>query len=213
MNGIETKELIERKLAFDVRTAQFCQLGFDRLAAADFVIALAGKLTGPALDVGTGKGITAMALARQGLEVISVDTVAEEQSLAAFLVERAGLKDQIRFICGDASALPYPDSHFGCIAMMDVLHHLLDSFAVLNEIGRVLKPSGLLILADFTPEGFDILAQVHREEGREHSIVGISLDVAEALLSRKGFVTVSRQSNHKHEVLVLTKTSRCGGVR
>lgn len=57
--------LIERKEAFNARTAQYLRLGYDRFAASDFVIAGGGNLFGPALDIGTGKGLTAMALAKK----------------------------------------------------------------------------------------------------------------------------------------------------
>ena len=203
----EPAGLRERKAAYDARTAQYLRLGLDRFAAADFVATAAGRLTGPALDIGTGKGITAMALARKGLDVVSVDTDADEQTLAAFLAAEARLQDRIRFVCGDASALSFPDNHFGCAAMMDVLHHLADPLPVLEEIARVLKPSGILMLADFSPEGFAILSRVHREEGREHPVVGIPLESAEAILSRREFTPLSRLSGHKHKVSVLMKNT------
>jgi hypothetical protein len=64
-----------------------------------------------------------------------------------------------------------------------------------------------LILADFSPEGFELVARVHREEGREHPLSGITLKSAEAFLSRRGFEVTARLSDHKHDVIVLTKTT------
>ena len=92
--------LVRRKAAFLVRTEQYLSLGFDRFAAADFVVKTGGRLSGPALDIGTGKGLTAMALARRGLEVVSVDPDADEQALAFLLAAEAGLEDRIRFVHG-----------------------------------------------------------------------------------------------------------------
>jgi ubiquinone/menaquinone biosynthesis C-methylase UbiE len=39
---------------------------------------VAGDLAGPALDVGTGRGLLAMAVARRGLDVVSVDVNEED---------------------------------------------------------------------------------------------------------------------------------------
>lgn len=201
----------ERKNLFDKRTAQYLDLGFDRFAAADFAVMAAGELTGSALDIGTGKGITAMALARRGLDVISVDVEADEQSLAAFMAEEAGLKDRISFVCGDASSLSYPDNYFGCIVMMSVLHHLLDPLAVFKEAVRVLRPDGVLVIAEFTPEGFDILSRLHKEEGREHHVGGVSMDEAREIFCQKDFEVLSKRTAYKQDVLVLKKMKTCGG--
>jgi ubiquinone/menaquinone biosynthesis C-methylase UbiE len=204
---MHNENMIQRMAAFYNRTEQYHKLGYDRLAAADFVSKAGGPLSGPALDIGTGKGLMAMALARQDLDVISVDTDAEEQALAALLAAEAGLDDRIRFFHGDASGLVFLDNHFGCAVLMDVLHHLENPVPVLEETVRVLKPSGVLILADFAPEGFALIAKIHQKEGRVHPVSRVTLEWAEALLSRKGFQPTIHLSGHKHEVNVLVKNS------
>jgi len=201
----DREEIVRRKAAFLVRTEQYLNLGYDRFAAADFVVKTGGRLSGPALDIGTGKGIMAMAMARQGLEVDSVDPDADEQAVAFLLAAEAGLEDHIRFFRGDASVLPYFEDHFGCAALVDVLHHLKDPVSVLEETARVLQPSGILILADFSPEGFELVARVHQEEGREHPVSGVTLESAKAFLSGRGFELTVRRSGHKHNVIVLKK--------
>lgn len=197
--------LRERKAAFDKRTAQYMGMGFDRIAAADFVIGAACRLEGPALDIGTGRGMTAIALARRELDVVSIDVDTADQDLAALLAEGAGLGHRIRFACGDASALSFSDGEFGCVAMMDVLHHLLDPLTAFGEIARVLAPSGALILADFSPEGFDLISRAHREQGREHPVLGVSIDVAEAAFANIGMKKIERKNGHYHDVSVLMK--------
>lgn len=201
----DSEEMGRRKAVFLVRTERYLSLGYDRFATADFVVKTGGRLSGPALDIGTGKGLMAMALARQGLEVVSVDPDADEQALAFLLAAEAGLADRIRFVRGDASVLPYSEDHFGCAALVDVLHHLKDPVSVLEETARVLRPSGILILADFSPEGFELVARVHQEEGREHPVSGVTLEWAEVFLTGRGFELTVRLSGHKHDAIVLTK--------
>jgi ubiquinone/menaquinone biosynthesis C-methylase UbiE len=201
----DREDLARRKTAFHARTEHYAGLGFDRFAAADFVIGTGGRLSGPALDVGTGKGLTAMALARRGLEVVSVDPDADEQALALLLADEAGLADRIRFVHGDASGLAFPGGHFGCAALVGVLHHLQDPVQVLAETARVLRPCGIVILADFSAEGLELVARVHREEGREHPVSGVTPESAAAFLSTMGFAVEARLSGHKHDVIVLVK--------
>jgi len=208
MKGSE--DMVQRKAAFRVRTEQYLSLGYDRFAATDFVVKTGGRLSSPALDIGTGKGLTALALASRGLEVVSVDPDADEQALAFLLAAEAGLEDRICFVRGNAAVLPYPKNHFGCAALVDVLHHLPDPVPVLEEMARVLKPSGILILADFSAEGFELVARVHREEGREHPVSGVTMESAAAFLSGRGFEVMVRLSGHKHDVIVLTKKMREG---
>jgi len=62
----------ERLRAFRAKNLEYVGLGHDRLAAARFVVESAGALRGPALDVGTGKGLLAIDLARRGLQVVSI---------------------------------------------------------------------------------------------------------------------------------------------
>ena len=75
----------------------------------------------------------------------------------------------------------------------------------LAELARVLKPGGIAILADFSPEGLEIVARVHREDGREHPVTGATPESAAALLSTRGFAVEARLSGHNHDVVVLVK--------
>ena len=197
--------LLEKKAAFDKRTAQYLGMGFDRIAAAEFVAAAAGGITGPALDVGTGRGVTAIALARRVTEVVSIDVDATDRDLASLLAEEAGVRARIRFELCDAASLPFRDGSFGCVATMDALHHLADPVAALGEFKRVLSPDGKLVLADFSAEGFELIARAHREQGREHPVLGVSLGEAEDMLARLGMRRVVRRSGHLHEVSVMMR--------
>jgi ubiquinone/menaquinone biosynthesis C-methylase UbiE len=201
----EPAALREKKNIFDVRTEQYLRLGLDRFRAADFVATAAGPLTGPVLDIGTGRALTAMALARQRLDVVSVDIDLEEYALAKLLTMEAGLQDNINFVCGNAAMLPFPDNCFGCVAMMDVLHHLPDHLPVLRDAARVLKSSGIFILADFSADGFQLVARVHQADGREHTVSGAMLEDAAAFLSGLGVDPTARLCGHKHDVIVLVK--------
>ncbi|NMB77269.1 MAG: class I SAM-dependent methyltransferase [Myxococcales bacterium] len=150
--------------AFHARNVEYLRLGHDRLAAARFVVDAAIELRGPALDVGTGKGLLAIELARRGLEVVSIDVDDQERGLARLLADDAGLASRITFEDGNAAKLPYADGRFGCVAMTDVLHHLADPHPVLREMARVVNVGGILLIAEFDEQGFELVSRVHRAE-------------------------------------------------
>ncbi|MEW5764727.1 MAG: class I SAM-dependent methyltransferase [Acidobacteriota bacterium] len=197
--------LEKRRAAFLSRTEQYLRLGHDRLAAAAFVASAGGGWAGKALDVGTGKGLLAVALARLGMEVWSVDMDRGETELASYLAGREAFSGVIRFAVLDAGSLPFADGSFERVASMDCLHHLLRPEEALQEMARVLSDGGTLVLADFSPEGFDLVSRVHRAEGREHPVAGISVRRATAFLEKAGLRAVGAAQAHLHEVSWMAK--------
>jgi len=200
-----TGDLARRWQAFEARTAQYRALGYDRIAAAQFVAGAAGPLPGPALDVGTGKGLLAVELARLGLDVVSVDVDASELPLASHLAREAGVGEKVRFLHRNAARLPLRRGHFGCAAMMDVLHHINDPSPVLAEMARTVKVGGVVVVADFTPEGFRLVARVHRADGRVQSVSGATVGQARRLLEQEGLDCTAEREGHLHEVAILVK--------
>ena len=199
--------LDERKRAFLARTEQYLQAGHDRLAAASFVAAAAGEIDGPALDVGTGKGLLAMALARRGVDVVSVDVNEEDSELAALLARDAGLAGRIRFLREDARSLPFADGSFGCALMMDVLHHLDDAAPVVREMARVVRPHGRIVVADFTEDGFATVSAIHRAEGREHPRSAVTVDAAQHVLADAGWALAGEEVGHQQRVAWFRRNS------
>lgn len=89
--------------------------------------------------------------------------------------------------------------------MMDVLHHIADPGPVLAEMARTVDVGGVVILADFTPEGFGLVARVHRAEGRVHSVRGATVGQARRRLEREGLACIGERQEHLHEVAILVK--------
>ncbi len=198
-----TREDLERQKAkFRDRTARFADAGYDRFGAPEFVLDGAGELAGPVLDVGTGMGLTARALAARGLDVVSVDTSADDQQVADYLTEGAEARRRIAFARSDAARLPFPDGHFGSAVAVDVLHHLEAGAPVLAEIRRVVKPGGLVVVADFSAAGFEMVARVHASEGSSHPEGPVTVDWARGFLGGLGLAEEKTFEGHFHRVAV-----------
>ncbi|MGD9501531.1 MAG: cyclopropane-fatty-acyl-phospholipid synthase family protein, partial [Methyloceanibacter sp.] len=116
----------------------------------DRMAAKAGKLAGKrVLDLGSGYGGAARALARtHGANVVCLNLSAVENERNRALTRKAGLADRIAVIDGSFDAVPFDDASFDLAWSQDAILHAPDRRAVLNEVARVLRPSGDFIFTD-----------------------------------------------------------------
>lgn len=107
------------------------------------------RLLGPfrgtelALDSGTGTGALAFALAPHVGEVVATDT--REDYLEA---GRAMAPENVRFLEGDATALPFGYATFDIAGCLRLLHHVRRPELAVSELARVTRPGGRLLIAD-----------------------------------------------------------------
>jgi 2-polyprenyl-3-methyl-5-hydroxy-6-metoxy-1,4-benzoquinol methylase len=87
------------------------------------------------LDVGTGTGRAAIALARRGARVTGVDASREMLDVARARAAEAGAA--VRFEPGDAHALPFTDRSFDAAVSLRVLMHTPGWAQALAELCRV----------------------------------------------------------------------------
>jgi ubiquinone/menaquinone biosynthesis C-methylase UbiE len=98
-----------------------------------------------ALDVGTGAGALAFALAPLVREVVGVDRVPELLALAR---ERAAAFGNVELVEGDATALPFDAASFDLAATLRTLHHVARPELVIAELTRVTRPGGRVLVVD-----------------------------------------------------------------
>lgn len=110
-------------------------------------------LAGHALDVATGTGELAFALARQpGIQsVVGVDFVPEMVTLARHKARLRNVSHRVTFARGDALALPFDDGSFACAAAGFTLRNVTDVPAALAEMARVVRPGGRVAVLETTP--------------------------------------------------------------
>src|SRR5207245_2668400 len=96
-----------------------------------------------ALDAGTGAGTLALALAPMVREVVGVDIVPE-------LLERArdGAPDNVTFVEGDATQLPFESGTFDLSCSRRTLHHIARPERAVAELARVTAPGGRVFVDD-----------------------------------------------------------------
>ena len=99
---------------------------------ADFLGEVSGRHI---LDMATGTGRAALALAKRGALVTGVDASREMLSVAKARAADAGLA--IDFAEGDAHALAFPDRAFDSVVCLRMLMHVPDWRKALSELCRV----------------------------------------------------------------------------
>ena len=99
-----------------------------------------------ALDVCCGTGDITLAIAKRGVETTGVD-------FSPGMLEQARQRNtasaQATFIEADALQLPFEDAHFDLVTIAYGLRNLEDFEAGLDELARVLKPGGRMLVLDF----------------------------------------------------------------
>ena len=105
-----------------------------------------------ALDVATGTGNLGLALLRRGAVVTGVDIATNLLEQGRARAEAEGLT--MAFDEGDAEALPYADASYDLVVSMFGAMFAPQPDKVVSEFARVLKPGGMLAMANWNPESF-----------------------------------------------------------
>ena len=133
------------------------------------------------LDVATGTGMVAAALARRyGAEVVALDQSPEMLAGARARLERSPAL-RVTLVEGEAERLPFADGAFDHLTFTYLLRYVDDPQATLRELARVVAPGGRIASLEFgVPE-----REPWRAMWRAYTAVG--LPAAGRLISREWF--------------------------
>jgi len=143
------------------------------------------------LDVGCGSGnltLTAKRYAGASGAVYGIDAAPEMIEVARKKAKHSGT--EAVFEVGLIEEISYPEATFDVVISRLVIHHLPEDLKRLGfaEIFRVLKPGGLLFLADFQPPTNPILAHITSALVGHKMMMGSNVQNMIPMLKEAGFV-------------------------
>jgi ubiquinone/menaquinone biosynthesis C-methylase UbiE len=148
-------------------------------------------------DVACGPGATCLQLARAtGCRVVGIDVAEESLERGRAAARRAGLGERVRFVRGDAEALPLEDGDLDGAVCECALCTFPDKPAAAGELARVLRPGARLALSDVTAEADRLPPELRTRDAWIACVAdALALDELAALLESAGLV-VERKERH-----------------
>ncbi len=183
--GIEERIRTTRQF-FNAIAEDWDDLSRDILGSFDLPAQIAARMPegGVAADLGCGTGHVLETMLPKAKELIGVDGSARMLELA-----RRRLADKSKAVSlriGDLEHLPLRDGEADFIAINMVLHHLSSPEAALQEVRRVLKPDGKLVVTDFDKHDNESMRVSYGDRW-----LGFTGDMLAAGLERAGFAVSS----------------------
>ena len=93
------------------------------------------------LDAGGGTGRIAQHLVGHVTQVVVLDSSIK-------MLTQALDKNGLRAVGSETEYLPFADASFERVTMVDALHHVAEQVRSLEELWRVLKPGGILVVEE-----------------------------------------------------------------
>jgi SAM-dependent methyltransferase len=179
-----------------VENAAFYDLAFRTIAEAHLPSAAT------VVDVGCGTGAHTARLRELGFDVIGVDlSLVALRKAAAALADEGG-RGRVRFVAGSVLDLPFRTGSRGVVVAWGILMHVPDVRSAWMELGRVLRPGGILVVsetnrASVQSHAFGVLRRFFRRrspppirtphgdefwvDGREGTLVTREADIHDAI--------------------------------
>lgn len=138
----------ERWLRYWERTASTLDASMrfmDRVLFRDSRQWVCGQAMGDVLEVGVGSGLY-LTHYRPGIRLVAIDLSPAMVALTRTRATEVGREVDVRV--GDAEALDFPEASFDSVVCTFSLCAIPDDRKALEEMVRVLRPGGVLLLAD-----------------------------------------------------------------
>ena len=156
----------------------FKKYGYDMDRARRQVLKRAEIIKEPILDVGTGPGRMAYILAQAGFRVRTIDVSREAQDVARIYAKKFNVLRKIKFTHMDAEDLKFKNNSFNTVFSANLLHDVKRPRRVIDEMIRVCKLNGKVIISDLNRKGKALVNKVYRINKEVHRAKVIDLNKA-----------------------------------
>ena len=188
-----------------------------RKAAAAAINALAnGGQPIQVLDVGVGTGLE-LPMFEPHVQITGIDLSEPMLDLARKRVARAGLANVKALRAMDAMALDFQDAHFDAVIAPFVLTVVPDAHRTLDEMARVVKPGGEIVLVNHIGAESGAMATLERWLSHRAAALGWRPElswsiVADWLARHPGITLVERRKLPPLDLFTLIRLRRENGA-
>jgi ubiquinone/menaquinone biosynthesis C-methylase UbiE len=153
------------------------------------------------LDVACGSGIVACAFAPLANHVTGIDITPAMLEQAQSMAKQRGLSN-LTWQQGDIESLPFADARFSLVLSRYAFHHFLNPKVVLEEMIRVCRPGGRILIADVAlpPEKVEAYNALEKLRDPSHTRA-LTLEEFQSLFSQTNLQNV-RLNFYKVEMSV-----------
>lgn len=177
MNKNQRQKLMTEAHKLELKFQNYAVIGYLR---RKIVRKYLRELKGCVLEVGSGRGEDT-SFVKNGKLIIGLD-------LDRKILQYYTRKTKACGICGDATEIPFRDEKFDAVSCIDVLEHVPRDEKVIQEICRVLKPSGKFVFS---------VPLNQRLYGKSDEFLGhlrrYDVKKLHCLLKKKGFKIIEKQ--------------------
>ena len=174
------------------------------------------------LDAGTGTARIPILMCQQRPQYLftAVDLAASMLILGQRNVEEAGLVQRIRLERVDTKKMAYPALEFDMIISNSLVHHLPDPLSFFQEVKRLIRPGGAILLRDLIrPTSDEIVNEIVDRLGGDYDLqqqqlfreslkAGLTLAEVQAAIDLVGLEDVNlTQSSELHWSIARKQTS------
>ncbi|MGD9014851.1 MAG: methyltransferase domain-containing protein [Candidatus Omnitrophota bacterium] len=154
----------------------FKRYGYDMEVARQRVLKRAGRINEPILDAGTGPGRMAYTLACNGYKLTTIYTSKQAQEVAKIYCRRYKVLKKIKFLNMDAQNMKFQNGSFATTISANLLHDVKHHKNVIQEMIRLTRPGGKIVISDLNKKGRALVSKVYRINKEVHKGKPISLE-------------------------------------
>ncbi|MDF2614136.1 MAG: Methyltransferase [Clostridia bacterium] len=111
-------------------------------------------------DIGAGTGFITEGLLAHGAKVIAID---QSAAMLDELSKKLNHHPNVDCLLGDSDHLPVSDNIVDYVFANMYLHHVESPLKAIQEMARILKPGGKLIITDLDEHSFGFLKEEHQD--------------------------------------------------
>lgn len=141
---------------------RYMTFGFDQLWRKKLTHFLPSFPSLHILDCATGTGDQIVALLKgcpNIVNIVGIDLAEEMLKIAKKKLE--SYSEKVELLCADILSIPFPESHFDCVTISFGIRNVVNVMAALQEIRRVLKPGGRILILEGTVPSHPLIAKAH----------------------------------------------------